>query len=74
MLNENRNIGYKRKRIEFCYILAGIPATLSRRYISNRSSHSQMFFKIGALKNFANFTGKRRVLESLFYEIAGLTL
>ena len=25
---------------------------------NNRSSHSQMFFKIGVLKNFANFTGK----------------
>ena len=25
-----------------------------------------MFFKIGALKNFANFAGKMRVLESLF--------
>ena len=26
-----------------------------------RSSHLQMFFKIGALKNFVIFTGKHRV-------------
>ena len=26
--------------------------------VNGRSSRSQMFFKIGVLKNFANFTGK----------------
>ena len=30
-----------------------------------RNSHSQMFFKIGALKNFATFTG-RHLCWSLF--------
>ena len=30
-----------------------------------------MFFKIGVLKNFANFTGKH-LLESLFIKAAGL--
>ena len=32
----------------------------------------QMFFKIGLLKNFANFTGKHPMLESLFDKVAGL--
>ena len=36
-----------------------------------RRSHSQMFFKIGVPKNFANFTGKHQCW-SLFYEVAGL--
>ena len=31
-----------------------------------------MYFKIGALKNFANFTGKIPVLESLFKKVAGI--
>ena len=30
-----------------------------------RSSRSQIFFKIDVLKNFANFIGKKPVLESL---------
>ena len=30
-----------------------------------RSSNSQMFFKVGVLKNFVIFTGKQTVLESL---------
>ena len=30
-----------------------------------------MYFKIGALKNFANFTGKIHVLESLFKKASG---
>ena len=36
-----------------------------------RSSCSLIFFKIGVLKNFANFTGKH-LLESLFNKVAGL--
>ena len=32
---------------------------------TNRSSFSQMFFKIGALKNFANFIGKHQC-KSIF--------
>ena len=32
---------------------------------TSRSSHLQMFFKMGVLKSFANFTGKH-LLESLF--------
>ena len=35
-------------------------------------SHSQMFFKTGVLKNFANFIGEHPVLESLFNKVAGL--
>ena len=31
-----------------------------------------MFFKIDVLKNFANFTGKKPVLESLLNKVAGL--
>ena len=30
-----------------------------------------MFFKVGVLKNFANFTGKH-ILKSLFNKVAGL--
>ena len=30
-----------------------------------------MYFKIGALKNFENFTGKMNVLESLFKKVSG---
>ena len=37
-----------------------------------RSSRSQMFFIIGVLKNFANFTGQAPVSESLFNEVAGM--
>ena len=36
-----------------------------------RSSRSAMFFKIGILKNFSNFTGKH-LLESLFNKVAEL--
>ena len=35
-------------------------------------SSSQIFFKIGVLKNFANFTGKHLWMESLFNTVAGL--
>ena len=37
-----------------------------------RSSRLQMFFEIGVLKNFAIFTRKHFVLESLFDKVAGL--
>ena len=38
-----------------------------------RSSRSQMFFKVGVLKNFAKFSGERTAaLESLFNKVAGL--
>ena len=36
-----------------------------------QSSRSQMFFKIGILKTFANFTGKQ-LCWSLFNKVAGL--
>ena len=32
----------------------------NNRNLNDRSSLSPMFFKIGALKTYANFTGKRR--------------
>ena len=31
-----------------------------------------MYFKIDALKNFANFTGKIPVLESVFKKVSGI--
>ena len=38
-----------------------------------RSSHSQMFFKIGVLKIFANLAGKHQCRsQSLFNKVAGL--
>ena len=37
-----------------------------------QSSLSQRFFKIGALKNLTNFTGKHLCLESLLNKVAGL--
>ena len=40
--------------------------------IEFRSSRSQMSFKISVLKNFAIFTWKTPVLESLFNNVAGL--
>ena len=40
--------------------------------LSLRSSHSEVFCKIGVLRNFAKFTGKR-LCESLFFNnVAGL--
>ena len=41
--------------------------------IGEAVTRSKMFFKIGALKNFANFTGKHLCwMESLFNKVAGL--
>ena len=37
-----------------------------------RNSRTLMFFKAGVIRNFAIFTGKR-VLESIFNNVAGLT-
>ena len=37
---------------------------------SIRNSRLQMFFKLGVLKTFANFTGKH-VLDSLMNKVAG---
>ena len=41
-------------------------AELLAQLVSRRSSRLQMFFKIGVLKNFAIFTGKR-LYQSLFF-------
>ena len=38
----------------------------------DRSSRSQMFFKIGILKNLRNFTGKHMWLQCLFNKVAAL--
>ena len=45
-----------------------------RCYKSNtlKSSHSQMFFKIGVLKKIRNIHRKTPVLEFLFNKVAGL--
>ena len=37
-----------------------------------RSSRSQMFFKLGVLKNFAIFSGKHLCWNPFFNEVAGL--
>ena len=50
-------IGYSIK-----FLLSGMK---NRKCRNNKSSRSQMFFKIGFLKNFAIFTG----LESLFNKV-----
>ena len=42
------------------------------RVLNKRSNRSQIFFKIGVLKNFANFTGKH-LFDSLFNEVAFAT-
>ena len=39
-----------------------------------RSSRSRMFFKIGVLKNSANFTGKHLRWSFFFNKVAGLDL
>ena len=41
-------------------------ATSDDSQTNNRSSHSQIFFKVNVLKNFANFTGKH-LCWSLFF-------
>ena len=46
-----------------------------RDFAKLRNSLSQMFLKLGVLKNFANFTGKRLCwsrAESLFNKVTGL--
>ena len=60
------------------YITAQLDLWLLRRNIDlvssiNRSSCSQMFFKIDVLKYFFNIHRKARALESLFNKVAGLT-
>ena len=37
-----------------------------------RSSRSQIFFKIGVLKNFAGFTGKHMCQSLFFNKVAGM--
>ena len=43
--------------IVFVFLWNAVPIEQSQTP-ATRSSHSQMFFKMGVLKNFANFTGK----------------
>ena len=40
------------------YVLSSYPLSLYRFFTMFRSNRLQMFFKIGVLRNFANFTGK----------------
>ena len=44
----------------------------SKLYNSFLSSRSQMIFKTGVLNNYAMFTGKKPMLESLFNKVAVL--
>ena len=51
------------------------PLTVRRRKNevgSYRSSHPEVFFKKGILKNFAKFTGKRLCYSLFFDKVAGL--
>ena len=54
-------------------IFQGSYLDLTSTFSQNRSSLSQMFFKIGVLRNFANFTVKQPALVSLFNKVAGRT-
>ena len=45
---------------------------VSRHPKASRSSRVEVFCKKGVLKNFAKFTGKQPVPESLFNKVAGL--
>ena len=47
--------------------------TVNRFTVTMRSSHQQIFIKIGVLKKFATFRGKH-LLGSLFNKVAGLQL
>ena len=53
-------------KVYFMKIFATAKASLVSIKNRCRSSHSQMFFKIGALKNFEIFTGKHFCWWSLF--------
>ena len=44
----------------------------SQTFGKARSSRSRMFFKIGALKNFVNFTGKHLCWSLFFNKVTGL--
>ena len=50
-----------------------IQLILKRQKLSQEKLEAvfRMFFKIGVLKNFANFTGRHLVLELLFKKVAG---
>ena len=49
----------------FPNIFTGIGNIITRSVAFSRSSRSQMFFKIGVPKNFANFTGKQKYHKKL---------
>ena len=61
----NFQINYYRT-LENCFLRLcsltreAINLKIQRTVEKNRSSRSQMFFKIGVLKNLANFTGKHQ--------------
>ena len=48
------------------FVLVLFTSSTSHPHPLCRSSHSQMFFKIGVPKNFANFTGKHRCFPVKF--------
>ena len=57
----------------FCtFIITLIIIFTFNTFTTIRSSRSQMFCKIGILKNFANFTGKHLCWKSLFSKVADL--
>ena len=54
-------------------IFQGSYLDLTCTFSPNRGSLSQMLFKIGVLKNFANFEVKQPRLEFVFNKVAGPT-
>ena len=56
----------------FVYNILNFTEWIDANFIKYRSSRSQMFFKIGVLKNFANFIGTP-VFESLFNKVTSLS-
>ena len=58
-------------QVEYSYRISKGKFIINMQKIS-RSSCSQMFFKIGVLKNFCNIHGETPVLKSLLNKVAGL--
>ena len=56
------------------FVLVLFMSSTSHPHPLCRSSRSQMFFKIGVSKNFANFTGKHRFTEHLPWLLLSILL
>ena len=70
-LNQVKNLESKIWRTHEYFILDS--AFIDSRCLNSfRSSRSQLFFKIGTLKNFANFTGKQLCWSIFLIKLEGL--